>query len=151
MLSSSVRLYVRLSQNSSTVELVDYTNDGWPRRGWTHAVYYTSVVCNSLIPLLRSIMCLLYNLFLNCYAAVSKITTDTSRRAVRLRLQSFLSDVSVKRMLSCYHIIFKAINKYSVDVLYYGVGLNFWCTLYTVAHQRDVIRRPTAGELTCWL
>jgi len=55
-------------------------------------------------------------------------------------------------MLSYYHIIFKAINKYSVDVLYYGVGLNFWCTLYNVAHQRDVIRRPIAGELlTCWL
>jgi len=52
-------------------------------------------------------------------------------------------------MLSYYHIIYKTINKYYVDVLYYGGWSKF---LVHTVHQRDVVRRPTAGELlTCWL
>ena len=47
-------------QNSSRVELVDHTYEG--RR--TMAVYYTSVDCNPLTPLLRSVVDLLYNLLL---------------------------------------------------------------------------------------
>jgi len=48
-------------QNSSTVELVDHTYDG---RGWTYIVYYTSVDCNLLTPLLRFVLDLLYDLFI---------------------------------------------------------------------------------------
>ena len=42
------------------------------------------VDCNPLSPLLRFVLDLSYKLFLCCYAAVDKISTDTSRRAVRL-------------------------------------------------------------------
>jgi len=45
-------------------------------------VYYTLVDCNPLTPLLRSALDSSYKLFLHCYAAVGKILTDTSRRAV---------------------------------------------------------------------
>jgi len=48
-------------QNSSTVELVDHTYDGC---GWTHIVYYTSVDCSPITPILRFVVNLLYNLFL---------------------------------------------------------------------------------------
>jgi len=54
---------------------------------WMHKVYYTLVDCNPVTPLLRFVLDSLYNLFLHCCAAVS---TDTSRRAVRLRWQNFL-------------------------------------------------------------
>ena len=77
-------------QNSSTVELVDHTYDGRARRGWMHEVYYMLVDCNPLTPLLRFVLYLSYKLFLHCCAAVGKILTDTSRRAVCLRYQSFL-------------------------------------------------------------
>ena len=46
---------------------------------------------NPLTPLLRFVLDFSYKLFLHCFAAVDKILTDTSRRAVRLRSQSFLS------------------------------------------------------------
>jgi len=71
-------------QNSSMVELVDYTYDGRMRRGWMHKVYYTSIDCNSLTPILQRVPDLLYNLFLHYCVAVGKVSTDTSRRAVRL-------------------------------------------------------------------
>ena len=41
------------------------------RRGWAHIVYYTSVDCNPLTPLLRFVLDLLHR----C-AAVDKISTD---------------------------------------------------------------------------
>jgi len=47
-------------QNSSTVEFVDHSHD--VQR--VAAVYYTSVDCNPLTPLLRSVVDLLYILFL---------------------------------------------------------------------------------------
>ena len=47
-------------QNSSTVELVDHSHDG----RLIVAVYYTSVDRNALTPLLRILVDLLYNLFL---------------------------------------------------------------------------------------
>jgi len=53
-------------------------------------IFYLLVDFNSLTPLLGFVLGLLYNFFLHCCAAVSKILTDTSRRAVRLRQQSFL-------------------------------------------------------------
>ena len=57
---------------------------------WMHTIYYTTVDCNSLTPLLRLVAVLLYDFFLHCCAAVGKISTDTSRRAVRLlRVQSW--------------------------------------------------------------
>jgi len=77
-------------QNSSTVELVDYTYDGRARRGWMHKVHYTLVDCSRLTPLLRFLLDLLYKSFLHCCAAVGKILTDTSRRAVPRRQLSFL-------------------------------------------------------------
>ena len=43
-----------------------------------HNVYYTSVDCNPLTPLLRSVPDMLYNLFLRCCAAVGRILADTS-------------------------------------------------------------------------
>jgi len=42
-----------------------------------------------LTPLLRFVLELSYTLFLHCYAAVGKNSTDTSHRVVGLRLQSF--------------------------------------------------------------
>jgi len=50
-----------------------------------HKFNYTLVDCNPVTPLLRVVLDLSYKLFLHCYAAVGKILTDTSRRAVRLR------------------------------------------------------------------
>jgi len=47
--------------------------------------FYTLVDCNPLTPLLWFVLDLSFKLFLHCYAAVGKISTDTSRRAVRLR------------------------------------------------------------------
>ena len=43
-----------------------------------HNVYYTSVDCNPLTPLLRSVPDMLYKLFLRCCAAVGRILADTS-------------------------------------------------------------------------
>jgi len=57
-----------------------------------HEVYFTLVNCNPLTPLLRFVLDLLCNLFLRCCAAVGRILTGTSRRAVRLRQQGFLSN-----------------------------------------------------------
>jgi len=54
-------------------------------RGWMRKVHCMPVDCNPLNPLLGSFLDLLYNLFLHCCAAVGKMLTDTSRRAVRLR------------------------------------------------------------------
>jgi len=51
-------------------------------------VHYTLVDCNPLTPLLRFVLNFLYNLFLQFCAAISKISTDTLRRAVRLLQQS---------------------------------------------------------------
>ena len=57
-----------------------------PSASWLNAqVYYTLVDCNPLTPLLLFVVDLSYKLFLHCYAVVGKISTDTSRRAVRLR------------------------------------------------------------------
>jgi len=50
----------------------------------TCIVYYTSVDRNALIPLLRFVVDLLYNVLCRC-AAVEEILTDTACRAVRLR------------------------------------------------------------------
>jgi len=61
--------------------LVDYTYNGRARRGWMHTLLY----CDRLTPLLRFVLKLSYKLYLHCYAAVGKKSTDTSRRAVRLR------------------------------------------------------------------
>jgi len=59
---------------------------------WLNAqVYYTFVDCNPLTLLLRFALDLSYKLFLYCYAAVGKNSTDTSRRAARLQQQSVLS------------------------------------------------------------
>jgi len=59
---------------------------------WLNAhVYYTLVDCNPLTLLLRFALDLSYKLFLYCYAAVGKNSTDTSRRAARLQQQSVLS------------------------------------------------------------
>ena len=66
-------------------QLVDYTYDS-KGASWLNAqVYYTLVDCNPLTPLLRFVLDLSYKLYLHCYAAVCKNSTDTSRRAVRLR------------------------------------------------------------------
>ena len=62
---------------------MDYTYDGRARPGCVHKVYYTLVDCNPLTLLLRFILDLSYKLFLHCCAAVGKILTDISRRAVR--------------------------------------------------------------------
>ena len=70
--------------NSSTVELVDHTYEGRAPRDWIHTVCYSLIDCNPLTPLLRFILDLLQNLFLRCCAAVDKILTGKSRRAVRL-------------------------------------------------------------------
>ena len=70
--------------NSSTVELVDHTYEGRAPRDWIHTVCYSLIDCNPLTPLLRFILDLLQNLFLRCCAAVGKILTGKSRRAVRL-------------------------------------------------------------------
>jgi len=51
---------------------------------WMRKVYYTLVDCNPLTPLLRLVVDLLYELFLNCCAAVVKFLTGTLRRAVHL-------------------------------------------------------------------
>ena len=67
----------RCQQNSSTVELVDDTYDG--RR--VVAVYCKSVNYNALIPLLRFLPDLLYNLFIYCSAAVTKISIDIECRS----------------------------------------------------------------------
>ena len=48
------------------------------------SLLYALVDCNPLTPLLRFVLDL-YKLFLHCFAAVSEILNDTSRRAVRLR------------------------------------------------------------------
>ena len=54
---------------------------------WLHRhVYYTLVCCIPQTLLYTStFLDLSYKLFLHCYAAVGKNSTDTSRRAVRLR------------------------------------------------------------------
>jgi len=39
------------------------------RRGWTHTVYYASVDCNPLTPLLRFVVDLLFNLNLQLYSS----------------------------------------------------------------------------------
>ena len=70
-------------QNSSTVELVDHTYDG--RRVM---VYYTSVDCKLLAPFLALLWICCTTCSYGC-AAVDKISTDTARRAVRLRYCSY--------------------------------------------------------------
>jgi len=53
---------------------------------WLNAqVCYMLIDCNPLTPLLWFVMDLSYRLFLHCYAAVWKNSTETSRRAVHLR------------------------------------------------------------------
>ena len=47
-------------------------------------LHYTSAICNPIIPLLRFVLDLFYNLFLHRCAAVDKILTDTSRRGSRV-------------------------------------------------------------------
>jgi len=58
------------------------------RRGWTPKFIIMLVDCNPLTPLLRFIVDLSYKLFLQCYAAVGKNSTDTLRHAVCLRWDS---------------------------------------------------------------
>jgi len=55
-----------------------------------HKVYYTSVDCNPLTPLLRFVLYLLYNLFLHCCAAVDKILTDTRTVADPVKFRKLL-------------------------------------------------------------
>jgi len=67
---------------------------------------------------LRLFLDLSYKLFLHCYAAVVKISTDTSRRAVRLRQQSFLlwKPVFVFRGYSVNTLVHAGVQNYtSVD------------------------------------
>ena len=64
-------------------QLVDYT---YKMVKWLNAqVYYTLVDCNLLTPLLRFVLDFLSKLFLHCYAAVGKNSTDASHRTVCLR------------------------------------------------------------------
>jgi len=78
--TTSRRCIQVLSTNSSTVGV-------WITPMLNAQVYYklTLVDCNPLTPLLRFVLDLSYKLFLHCYAAVGRISTDTSRRAFRLR------------------------------------------------------------------
>ena len=69
------------------MELVDYTDYSRlsrVRSGWMNKDYYTLVDCNPLLlPLLRFLLDLLYNvfLFLHIYIAVGKMLTDTLPRS----------------------------------------------------------------------
>ena len=66
------------------MELVDYTDDSRVHSGWMNKDYYTLVDCNPLLlPLLRFLLDLLYNvfLFLHIYIAVGKMLTDTLPRS----------------------------------------------------------------------
>jgi len=74
------------SKNSSTVSLLITHNVRRSSASWLNTlVYYTLVDCNPLTALLRFVLDLSYKLFLHCYAAVGKILTDISLRAVRLQ------------------------------------------------------------------
>jgi len=60
-------------QNSSTVELVDYTHDGRPtRRGWKHTVYYTSIDPNFIT--------------LTCCGFVVRLVSTVVHQLARFRL-----------------------------------------------------------------
>ena len=88
---SKAMVYWCGQQTSSTVELANRLADHTTRASsasWLNS--HTLVDCNPLSSLLRFVLDLSYKLFLRCYVAVGKVLTDTSRRAVPLRWQSFL-------------------------------------------------------------
>jgi len=66
-------------------QLVDYTTTVKRVVAECTSLLHVGLLCNPLSPLLRFVLDLSYKLYLHCYAAVGKNSTDTSRRAVPLR------------------------------------------------------------------
>jgi len=66
-------------------QLVDYTTTVKRVVAECTSLLHVGLLCNPLTPLLRFVLDLSYKLYLHCYAAAGKNSTDTSRRAVPLR------------------------------------------------------------------